>query len=319
MHAKSLRFITLCLFVPMTFLMLTGCVHKSPFVGIEETYFQAMGNPSEFVFTVDMEQGKGMFSESLGNLEGVAAELVDRAQRVSVAMTKDFPQDEESLLALPYPADLSEFSAYGAVEGDYSKFIINTALMYARDFTTRKDGNVTYFTAKDDSISVGMAKNGLLIFSTDDWLDAYASTWKNRELKIPAELSARMEEAIIGIYVADPKTMVNLGFDFPLTVVLQMEEAMFLISEDEAGKPMLDASVRMKNDKLANSLSILIKSQYVAQLRRDGVKFSIADLKPMLVNDGAYFFINRMPLTTEQVASITDSYTSIMQNIGGLV
>lgn len=300
-------------------LLCTGCVHRSPFVSMEETYFQAMGDPGEFVLTVDMAQAEPLYADSLGNVQGIAADMIDKADRVSVALHRQEPETDEEAMELPYPADLSSFDAYGGIEGDYSKFIINTALMYAKDFTTIYDGDVKYFKSKDGDFSLGMPKNGLLLFSTDDWMSAYEKTWADRQLKIPADMAARMEGSMMGIYAASPRTMISLGFDIPITVILQMNEAMFLVSYTEEGHAVLDASIQMKSDKLANSLAMLIRSQYVAQLRRDGVRVDTAALREMLVTNGDYFIINSMPLTDSQLESITGSFSSLLQNVGGLM
>lgn len=307
------------LVIGLCVLTLVGCVHRSPYVSIEETYFQAMGDPAEFVLTVDMEKAQPLYSDSLDTVQGVAADMIEKADRVSVALHRDEPATEEEALELPYPADLSSFDMYGGIEGDYSKFIINTALMYAKDFTTVHDGDVKYFKSKDGGFSLGMPKNGLILFSSDDWMSVYRKTWADRQLKIPADMAARMEGSMMGIYVASPRTMISLGFDIPLTVILQMDEALFLVSYDEQDRPVLDASIKMKSDRLANSLSMLIRSQYVAQLRRDGVQFNMAALKDLFVTNEDFFIINSMPLTETQLESVTASFNSLLQNVGGLM
>ncbi len=306
-------------FVGFCMLLCTGCVHRSPFVTLEETYFQAMGDPAEFVLTVDMEKAQPFYADATGSLQGVAADMLEKADRVSVALHRQEPETEEAALQLPYPADLSSFDLYGGIEGDYSKFIINTALMYAKDFTTLYEGDVKYFKSKDGGFSLGMPKNGLILFSSDDWSSVYQKTWANRQLRIPVDMAARMEGSMMGIYVASPRTMISLGFDIPLTVILQMEEALFLVSYDENDKPVLDASLRMKSAKLANSLSMLLRSQYVAQLRRDGTPFNMSELKDLFITNEDSFIINSMPLTTSQLESITVSFNSLLQNVGGLV
>ncbi|MDY4611035.1 MAG: hypothetical protein SPD11_10525 [Sphaerochaetaceae bacterium] len=314
------RLLRISVFCITFYVMLcTGCVHRSPFVSLEETYFQAMGDPAEFVLTVDMEKAQPLYADAAGAMQGVAADMVGKAERISVALHRQEPETEEDALDLPYPAELSSFDLYGGIEGDYSKFIINTALMYAKNFTTLYEGDVKYFKSNDGGFSLGMPKNGLILFSSDDWKTVYQKTWADRQLRIPVDMAARMEGSVLGIYVSSPRTMISLGFDIPITVVLQMDEALFLVSYDEQDRPVLDASLKMKSSKLANSLSMLIRSQYVAQLRRDGVQFNMSELKDLFVTNEEFFVINSMPLTTTQLESVTASFDTLLQNLGGLM
>lgn len=296
----------------------TSCVHRSPFVSIEETYFQAMGDPSEFVLTVDMKQAAPLYGDALDALPDSVASLLEKADRISIAMDSKLDSADSDPMEAPYPADLSSFDVYGGIEGDFSKFLINTAMMYSKDFTTEYLDDVKYFTNTDGTLSIGLPKNGLIVFSTTDWRTAYDRTWAERQLKIPSLITKKMADAAFGMYVVSPRTMLSLGFDIPITVVLQMSETLILVSYDGQGNPVLDASIRMKSDKLANSLALLIRSQYVAQLRRDGTKFIASELKNLFVTNGEYFVIDSMPLTTAQMTGITTSFNSVIHNFGGV-
>ncbi|MBP5553158.1 MAG: hypothetical protein J6X41_07260, partial [Spirochaetales bacterium] len=62
----------------------------------------------------------------------------------------------------------------------------------------------------------------------------------------------------------------------------------------------------------ASSFSILIKAGYVGNLRREGVKVNVAELKEMFTQELDTVSVNSMPLTEEQKSSILEVVTSLL-------
>ena len=121
-------------------LVLSGCVHESPFTGDSGYFFQAMGRDSEIVLTADTGRVKEEMPSMLATGSSVMDELFDRSTRVSVAFYKDVYGGEEE-----YPADLADFDYYGGLEGNYGSFTINTALAWSSQFHKEKVDGVKYY------------------------------------------------------------------------------------------------------------------------------------------------------------------------------
>ncbi|HBO36905.1 MAG TPA: hypothetical protein DD633_10235, partial [Sphaerochaeta sp.] len=82
--------------------------------------FQAMGEENVIVVTIDASKEQELVQAAFSDLE----EFARRSRRVSLALK---PTSDA------YPLEADAISAYGVVEGDYPKFLINTGMMYAKE------------------------------------------------------------------------------------------------------------------------------------------------------------------------------------------
>lgn len=263
-------------------LMITGCVHHSPF--LSEYYFQAMGDDGELVMTLDAEALKNSSVSIPSN------EILDRSERISVAMT---PSQESSI----YPLPLSSWTLYGAAEGNFGTLLVPAVISHLEGFE-RGEGKTRYYT--NGSISVGVPETGLLLFSTGDYLEAKDKTLDNRSILIPHSLAEEMASPLMSIYVSEPRTMIDLGFEIPYAVITGMEFALITITEEE-GSFFLSATVSFCEERDAQTFMTLIRNMVVQQIRREGGKLDFKLLSEMIAKDGKRTLIRNMEMSKEDV------------------
>lgn len=263
-------------------LMFTGCVHHSPF--LSEYYFQAMGDDGELVMTLDAEALKNSSVSIPSN------EILDRSERISVAMT---PSQESSI----YPLPLSSWTLYGAAEGNFGTLLVPAVISHLDGFE-RGEGKTRYYT--NGSISVGVPETGLLLFSTGDYLEAKDKTLDNRSILIPHSLAEEMASPLMSIYVSEPRTMIDLGFEIPYAVITGMEFALITITEEE-GSFFLSATVSFCEERDAQTFMTLIRNMVVQQIRREGGKLDFKLLSEMIAKDGKRTLIRNMEMSKEDV------------------
>ena len=263
-------------------LMITGCVHHSPF--LSEYYFQAMGDDGELVMTLDAEALKNSSVSIPSN------EILDRSERISVAMT---PSQESSI----YPLPLSSWTLYGAAEGNFGTLLVPAVISHLDGFE-RGEGKTRYYT--NGSISVGVPETGLLLFSTGDYLEAKDKTLDNRSILIPHSLAEEMASPLMSIYVSEPRTMIDLGFEIPYAVITGMEFALITITEED-GSFFLSATVSFCEERDAQTFMTLIRNMVVQQIRREGGKLDFKLLSEMIAKDGKRTLIRNMEMSKEDV------------------
>ena len=99
-------------------LLLASCVTKSP-IGDRE-YFQGLGLDGDFVITVNADLLD--VSEYVQSEDKAVTYITERMTRLSLALVDrrtDVP---------PLTTEFTEFDYYGAIEGDFSKKLIDGAL-----------------------------------------------------------------------------------------------------------------------------------------------------------------------------------------------
>ena len=109
--------------------LLASCVTKSP-IGDRE-YFQGLGLDGDFVITVNADLLD--VSEYVQSEDKAVTYIAERMTRLSLALVDrrtDVP---------PLTTEFTEFDYYGAIEGDFSKKLINGALSLSSVFTSEKD------------------------------------------------------------------------------------------------------------------------------------------------------------------------------------
>ena len=103
-----------------------------------------------------------------------------------------------------------------------------------------------------------------------------------------------------------------MGLDLPDTVITQAKVMLLLINQDEKGQYSLDAFITMDTPKLANTLSQMVRTGYLARLKREKVPYKIADLMKMFLIEDDLVTIKHMDLGEEQMASLRESLTGLL-------
>lgn len=252
------------LYCVIVLLILTSCTHTHEFK--DGYYFQAMGEDSEIIVTVDTQKAREVRPTLLGVNDSLLSSILDKSSRISVSLSKDEYIEDD-----PYPADIASMNISGAIEGDYSKFIINTGLGFSKDFSKVKEDGVKYYTNSENSIELGSPTSGVILFSNESYKELYDTTIKNRVIKISDEKAALIGESVMGLYVRSPQTMIALGFEIPLSVIVQMSDAVIYVVEKDSVF-YLYADITMKSSSLAKTLNTLLRNQVVAEIKRQGEK-----------------------------------------------
>lgn len=310
MDAKHVSPARAILLLGSVLLILTGCVHRVPYE--QEYYFQAMGDPAEVVVTVDMQSSQRLFGEQLVR-DASFAELLDRVDRLSIALYNPDPAaDADGLLDAE---QLSSYSFYGGVEGNIPAFLTNTSLLWNPDWQQVENERTRYYRNEWLGLDVYAPRNGLLLFANGNYMKAYETTYRERTTKIPAGLADRMANSLFGFYIASPQAMIDVGLSIPRTVLLETRSMMLVVEDDGNGGLALGGVITMNTEKLANSLSILLKSSYISEKRRN--KEPLGDLTNLIVLRDDAVVIDGMDLSDEQYAAFSEMFGSLASITGG--
>ena len=275
-------------------LFLTGCVHHSPYD--KEYFFQAMGEDSEIIITMDADRLKDG-GYLIGYDDPLLKELIKRSERVNIA----FHTDTEN-----YPSQFSDYSYYGGLEGNYGPLVVNNALRFNKDFEEVESDGISFF--RSDLVEAKVPRGGLLVFSSDDYPSAYQKTVKNREIYIDPTIASRLGDSVIGLYLKDPKTIIDLGFDLPQTVIQKMREAIVYILEDGSDLS-LNADITMENESSARTMTTLLRNWVLFNFRKMGKRPDIQELSKKYYYEGDSVKVRNHTLTKETLSKLTRPVT----------
>ena len=295
---RTVRFIFLTL---LLMLLLSSCVTKRP-IG-DEQYFQGLGLDGEFVITINAQLLD--VDQYIQSDDTAVNYITERMTRLSIALY------DSKGTAGPVTEDFSEFDYYGAVEGDFSKTLVNSALSVSSTFTSSKDKKtkLRFFVDERSGLEAAVPANGIILFSTTDVVENYSQTYtEGRPKHISDEDSAKLAASQVGVYVSNPKTMIDLGFEINETALSNIDSILMVMDDDT-----ISAEFRLKSEELADSFSILIKAGYIGNLRREGKKVNVSELKEMFTQELSSVNVNGMALTEEQKDSILQVVTSILE------
>lgn len=281
-------------------LLLASCVTKNP-IGDQE-YFQGLGLDGEFVITVNADLLD--VSEYVESEDAAVSYITERMSRLSLALV-----DRRSDVP-PVTSEFTEFDYYGAIEGDFSKKLVSGALNLSSLFTRSKDGKtkLKFYVDNESGLEVAIPADGIILFSNTDVVENYNQTYtEGRTTYISDEDAQKLSASQIGIYVANPRTMIDLGFEITEQSLENMDSILLVMDDDR-----ITVDFRIKSEELASSFSVLIKASYVGNLRREGVKVNVSELKEMFTQELATVSVNGMPLTEDQKASINEVVHSLL-------
>ena len=295
---RTVRFISLTL---LLLFLLSSCVTRSP-IG-DEQYFQGLGLDGEFVITINAQLLD--VDQFIQSDDTAVNYITERMTRLSIALY------DSKGTAGPVTEDFSEFDYYGAVEGDFSKTLVNSALSVSSAFTSSKDKGtkLRFFIDTQSGLEAAVPANGIILFSTTDVVENYTQTYtEGRTAHISDEDAAKLAASQVGVYVSNPRTMIDLGF-YINEVALSNIDSILMVMDDDT----ISAEFRLKSDDLADSFSILIKAGYIGNLRREGKKVNVSELKEMFTQELSTVNVNGMKLSEEQKDSILQVVSSILE------
>ena len=282
---------------------LVSCVHRP---ADDQYWFQGMGSDREIVVTVDTKHPEKLPGPLVFD-DPTFAQLLQRVDRLSVALydTAD-GEDPDGVLDA---GDLSRYEFYGAAEGNIPAFVTNSMLLWNEEWRKIEEGTIRYYRNEWLGLDVFAPRRGLLLFASDDYLKAYRTIYKERSTRIPIGLADRMSNAVFGFYIAGPQAMIDVGLALPKTVLAQTASIVLVLEESGDGVPALGGIITMKSPKLANSLSILLKSSYISDKRRN--REPLGDLTNLFILENDAVYINDMPLSDTQYSAFSEIFGSL--------
>ena len=281
-------------------LLLCSCVTKMPYG--DEQYFQGLGLDGEFVITVNAD----LFDvDSFISTDDAAVNYIkDRMTRLSLALS------DNGLSESAVVSDFSTYDFYGAIEGDFSKSLINSALSLSSAFSSSKDEStkLKFYVDNQSGLEAAIPTKGIILFSSSDVVENYQRTFvKDREKHISDEDAAKLASSQVGIYVSNPRTMIDLGLDITESSLSNIDSVLLVMDDDT-----ISIDFRLKSEDLASSFSILVKAGYVGNLRRKGEKADVAKLKQMFTQELDTVHVNGLPLSEDQKNSIDEVISSLL-------
>ena len=282
-----------------------SCAHKSPLK--DKMFIQSYGMDGQFVITVDAS--KVNLGEYVDTTSSDISYITERMSRLSIVLFDKTGQYSD------YPADLSGYDFDGAIEGNYSKLLLTTALKVSGLLTQEKgESGLKFFVDESSGLQAAVPANGIILFSSDSVEESYEATFKSDDKLISDEQAQKLASCEIGIYVSNPKTMVDLGFDIPQSSLENIEYILLMLNGDT-----FSIDFKLKNETLAKSFSIIIKGSYVGDLRRAGEAIDFEQLKQQFVQEFDMVSVNELELKQEQKEAIKTVISGLIDvfNFGG--
>lgn len=290
-------FISLCCIL---FLFLTGCAHLERG---EEYGFSSLADSGTLVITADLERLKDSTLDIIP-ATGDIGSILERAERISISLTPERVDE--------YPLPMDKYLVQGYLEGDFPRVITNTALRYS-GFKSAGEGNNYYY--ENGSLEVGVPKNGTLLFAKDNWYGLYDRVIKDPIPLIPDEYKTAMESSLISIFIESPKTLMDLGFDLPLSVLEKVDRAVLLIDQDDSNL-FLRGELIMADERSAKTMNTVLRNQLIQKIKRSGERLDIKALESVFTYDGDVVKIDRMAIDKESESRIE---SMIQDCIGELI
>ncbi len=279
----------------LVLVLLTGCVHHTPFT--TEYFYQALGESGEIVMTADTERIKE------GELDGV----------VDPGLTDNTVVKKSTRITASLIPDGDGYITSGAVEGNISSFTTNTALAFSSAFKKEKEDGVKWYT--DSVMSLYSPQNGVLLFSDGDYPSFYKRSYSEREMRIDDETAALMASAALSVYIFEPGSLRELGFEIPDTVTAEMTRTCLLINRRD-GELKLSGWIETTSEGTARALNTLLRNQIIQEKRRAGEKLDYPSLSTIFVVDGSSVKITDYTLTGEMKEKAGNL---VSEKIGGIL
>lgn len=238
-----------------------------------------------------------------GIIQTLLPDVADRSERISVVIE---PKDET------YPLNLEGSRIYGVLETTYSRVAMNTALMWSSK--TKKDAHEdpSYFQMKESDLELYSPRNGKLLFTLDDYPAVYRQFMERNEEILPPEIAERMKQSAIAFYAENPKTFFDLNLGISEEAVRQSESILLLFEQGEENTYALNAFITMGDEKKAKTLSQMVRSGYIANLKKANRKYVIAELMKMFLLDGQLVTIKGITIQEDDLFKILSGLDGLL-------
>lgn len=270
-------------------LVLASCAHTTPFK--DRMYIQSFGTDGQLVLTVNAQRFdvEEFASENDVTLDSQVQYIADRMTRLSIVLFDRTGEYGD------YPANYGALDFDGAIEGNYSKALLNTALKLGGALTAEKgESGLRFFTDEQSGIQAAVPKNGVILFSSSDIEANYEKAFGSDKV-ISDEKAQKLASSMFGIYVSNPKTMLDIGLDVPQSALENIEYILIMMDTET-----LSVEFKLKSESLAKSFSVIVKASYVGDLRRDGLPIDFEQLKSQFVQELDMVYIRDLGLTDQQ-------------------
>lgn len=270
-------------------LVLASCAHTMPFK--DRMYIQSFGTDGQLVLTVNAQSFdvEEFASENDVTLDSQVQYIADRMTRLSIVLFDRTGEYRD------YPANYGALDFDGAIEGNYSRALLNTALKLGGALTAEKgESGLRFFTDEQSGIQAAVPKNGVILFSSSDIEANYEKAFGSDKV-ISDEKAQKLASSMFGIYVSNPKTMLDIGLDVPQSALENIEYILIMMDTET-----LSVEFKLKSESLAKSFSVIVKASYVGDLRRAGLPIDLEQLKSQFVQELDMVYIRDLGLTDQQ-------------------
>lgn len=301
--SSNKRFLPYLLICAAAALLLSGCVHTSPF--IEEPYLTSLGGDGEFVVTVDADRAAPLL-ESL-HIESSLADndsLSERVSRISFSAVVPELQEDGTY------SDI-EPSLYGGIEGDLPMGLLTLFLTFFGDWGEGEYDSVSYWTAEAGDIAVAVPENGIVLFSTADIARPVDQSYRREKNPIPEDIARKLEAGIIGLYVEKPRNLFHLFEDLIPFLLLQSIERIWLIVDSVGDTYELHGEIDTSMKSATTVISLTLKKKYLERIRKLDEKPE-GWMESILVDSETEIIINRIELAPEELKNILNQVTDTM-------
>lgn len=251
-------------------LVLASCATQNPF-GEENPYVYVIGQKGSYVFSTTDREVAQSFAE-LDPLE---------YSRVTGCF------------------DPLTGRMYGAIEGDFRRGVVNTALSLSGQFEKIKASEFTYWRHRESRIELFVPANGIILFATSGIEDVRQSTFINPVPAARADLASRIITAQTGVYVDSPVTMPDVGLDLDNAASEKFDYIMLL-----ADGRRYDLDFGLRTEDYASTFLTLLRAAYVTSLREAGEKVDVSVLKNIVYSNGKNVYLKEQVFDNRIITSI---------------
>ena len=272
-------------FLVLSVFLLVSCVYTER---EDITALSRMGGEGKAVITIDVSAMKESgFSALLPENE-----LFSRLDRVSLELAPT---------GVGYPLPLSDWDVTGTANGLLSSTEVGTLLIWNPDFIRAKDGP-RHYVNKESGISAGIPEDGIVLFTTSDYSDAYSALFKD-PVRMDEAIYTAMTDSLAAIYMDKPETLPPLGFDIPKETVAKIESILLLLGEGD-GCFNLYGEIGMDTEGSARTLCTFLRNLLIQEVRRSGERLDVKALSNIFTYEESSVIISGYKLSYDNVSAL---------------
>ncbi len=248
-----------------------------------------MGGDGKAVVTLDIQSLK----ESGASALLPQNEILERLDRISLELS---PSSDE------YPLPVSRWDFSGTANGLLSSTEVGTLLIWNPDFTRARGDGPKHYVNRDLGLSAGVPEDGVVLFTSGDYLDAYSSFFR-APMSMSADIYSAMTGALAAVYIEKPVTLPYLGFDIPKETIAMIDSLVLLLGDgDDCFR--LYGTVVMDSEDSARTLCTLLRNLLVQEVRRSGERLDVRALSGIFTYEGSVLTISGYELSYDNVGAM---------------